>query len=210
MFSISIYFYLTRQILITIIATLGITFLLDKKKHWSIIFLFIFATVILYFYWENLFGFFVKDYEETQHYTTDIRIECAEFVIPKILDNPLVAIVGHGHLPIERNSWYDMGYHLSDIGFIGESFYYGIVWVVGYFFVVYGIVMKHRKEIPLYIRLYVICTALPSFMIFPYHNEMGILTWACVLYICSLNIQSSKKKRIKYVLPQIFNHNTRL
>ena len=187
LFSISVYLYLTRQIILAALATIAISFLIKKKIHFSVILLFLLGIAGLYIYWDALFGDFIRDYDESGHYTTDIRIECAQFVIKKIFDNPIAMIVGHGHLPVEWKNWYNMGYFLSDIGFIGESFYYGIPWAIAYFYMVIRILVVYKKRIPLYIKLYVLCVTISSMMIFPYHAEMGLIVWSCVLYICSLH-----------------------
>lgn len=198
LFSVSIYLYLTRQIILAVFATLILSFLIEKKIHFSVIIVFLAGVVGLYYYWDVLFGEFIRDYDESGHYTTDIRIECGKFVLQKIFDNQIAMIVGHGHLPVEWNVWYNMGYFLSDIGFIGESFYYGILWAVAYFYMVFNILVTYKNKIPLYVRLFVLCVTFSSIMIFPYHTEMGLIIWACVLYICSLH--TNRILKIKYGL----------
>ena len=87
-----------------------------------------------------------------------------------------------------------MLYYPSDIGFFGESIYYGCFWAIAYFYVAFRIVVTYRNRIPLYIRLYVICSGFISIFIFPYRDRIEMYNWMCVVYIASLYIDRPQEQ----------------
>lgn len=185
-FSVSIYLYLTRQVLIAGVGAMGIMFLREiklKKSIWPICVAVLVFFLLLHF-WDALFSDFIADYKEDS-YTTDIRQEAVEFVLPKIFENPITILFGHGHQLVERTSWNARGYYMSDIGFFGQAYYYGIIWVIVLYTLCYKILFK-SPMIPLYIKMFVLCWCITSPMIYPFTNKPTVFVWTCVLYIVSL------------------------
>ncbi len=191
-FCSSMYLYVTRQLMLASALTFLISIFFIKSRKirircfWLII---IILTIILYNY-DSLFGNLVDSYT-SDTYTTDIRIKAISFFIEKIIDNPLGLFVGNGHTT-EELRWASKGFYLSDIGFIGEWYLYGIIWIVVYFVTLYKYVIKHGNTIPLYIRLYFIGTFICSIMIFPYRNSIETAIWIYVLYIAGQYVANSK------------------
>ena len=86
---------------------------------------------------------------------------------------------------------------VTDIGIIGQWFIYGLIWIILYVFMVFNIVIRYRKKIPLYIRLFVIGTFINSAWIFPYRREYEFFIWTVVLYISSIYIYQYDYKNIR-------------
>ena len=188
---ISIYLYLTRQIIIAVIITFVLSIFLIKKRNqmFLIALVIIFMGGLLGIYWEELFGDFIARYEKNS-YTTDIREECIIFTLSQFVNNPLGSFLGHGHLLIEEK-WKNRGYYMSDIGFIGESFYYGLIWAFAYFLLLYKLLIANWRKIPLYAKSYLIASGIISIFMFPYRDRPEMFTWMCVLYLCSLQITNT-------------------
>lgn len=185
-FMVSIYLDLTRQVLIAVALT--IVFFLAKEKQYKIIFTLVpIICLALYLYWNELFGSLISDYKDNT-YTTDIRSECMEFMLNKIVSNPLAFFFGYGHIP-EETVWMKKGYYLSDIGFIGQAVYYGIIWIVIYFSVSWKLFVS---KCPLYVKYFVLCTGLDSIMIFPYYDQLSMFVWISIIYLASINLNSKK------------------
>jgi len=191
-FLVSMYLYLVRQIMAVSLLTLALSlFLIPDKRARRLMFVFIvFAGVILIALYDLIFAALVENYQNDT-WTTDIRFKCIDFVIGQIFDNPIQALIGHGHDIVERQ-WTRMNYYISDIGFIGECFYYGVAWLVIYFSTVFLYVVKYRNKIPLYIRLYMIGTLMNSIFIFPYRTNEEMFIWICLLYIAHLYVDNKK------------------
>ena len=185
----SIYLYLTRQLIIAVSATCLLSLILqntNSSKRVAFILLLFFGYALINNY-EVLFGSLVSDYSDNT-YTTDIRWECMSNTLSWQFDNLLSFIIGAGHPIYLLERWYTKGYDMSDIGFIGAGFYYGLIWVVAYFKFVVTLLRKHRKQLPNYIILYFISTAIMSLFIFPYTNAPGIFVWTCTIYIVNLYV----------------------
>lgn len=79
----------------------------------------------------------------------------------------------------------------SDIGIVGQWFYYGVIWVLTYVVLLYKLLVKYNRVLPLYIKLFVFGAFVNCIMIMPYYNNFCYLIWAEVLYICDLYITKS-------------------
>lgn len=186
----SIYIYLIRQLMVVSMITLVLTiyFIKDTKVKRNIYIILFLIGILLVSFYDALFSEMVEDYT-TDTWTTDIRFKCIDFVLVQIFDNPIQALIGHGHDIIEQK-WMRMHYFLSDIGFIGESYYYGLSWLLLFVSTFYSYVFKY-KSIPLYIKLYMIATMIDSLFIFPYRTNDEMFIWICLLYIGHIYIDKS-------------------
>lgn len=81
----------------------------------------------------------------------------------------------------------------TDIGFIGAMYNHGIFWPLFYFYVVYKLLFKYGKELPLYIKLFVFGTAINSILIFPWRQTEEFFLWSAILYIVSLYLTKHNK-----------------
>lgn len=184
----SMYLYLTRQIMFATFFTLTCSFLFIKSssfKEKSIAVIIACGLIGLYFA-SDLFGEFYKStLQETN--TGNIRWVATKFYWDKICNNPFTFLFGNGH-PQSLQKWMGLGLYPSDIGFIGEMFHYGVLWILFYFYTVYLIIFKYGRMLPLYIRLFVFGTFIDSILIFPYQSAKEYLVWVSMLYIASLYI----------------------
>lgn len=197
-FCIGLYLYLTRQYMISICATLLLsTFMFKGYTHKIYSFFFIIVFFLLLFsYWDVLFKVLKDDYINDT-WTTDIRFECINVFLTKMWNNPISAIGGFGHAThyemLERIN----DHHIADIGFIGQSYYYGFFFTIFYFYFIYIVLIRYRKQLPLYIKLYVIATGLISIFIFPYINKISYFIWSCMIYIMKLYIDENYELTIE-------------
>lgn len=187
--AVSIYLYLTRQVLISVIAVSTFSIILSKGRNTIIISTFIIMTgaVLLYYYWDILFGNLIKDYSDDS-YTTDIRFEFISYIGQYYIMHPLDTLLGQLHSPIEFIWRESKRYFISDIGFIGVIFYFGIFWLYRYFNYIYTTIRYFRKKIPSYLLLYILGCSVICLFIFSYTTAVNMFVWICLLYISSLYI----------------------
>lgn len=184
----SMYLYLTRQIMFATFFTLTCSFLFIKNSSFKVksIAVIIACGLIGLYFASDLFGEFYKSTLQEAN-TGNIRWVATRFYWEKICSSPFTFLFGNGH-PQSLQKWKELGLHPSDIGFIGEIFYHGALWILFYFYTVYLIIIKYGRMLPLYIRLFVFGTFIDSIMIFPYRSAKEYLVWVSMLYIASLYI----------------------
>lgn len=184
----SMYLYLTRQIIFATLFTLAFSFLFIRNsstKLKAIAIITACGLVALYFI-SDLFGeFYTRTLNESN--AENIRLISLKFYWEKIVNNPFSFLFGYGH-PQFLQKWAKLGLYSNDIGFIGEMFHYGLLWILFYFYTVYLIVLKYGRMLPLYIRFFVFGTSVNSILIFPYRAAGEYFVWASMLYIASLYI----------------------
>ncbi len=185
-FMFSIYVYLSRQIILISILGILFSFIFYYRHNIKInhlIFLSIFAVIGIicssYLFDELL----LKTSDELNE--DNIRVTCFYFYGEKILRSPLTFLIGSG-MPNELEYWKSMlKLTPSDIGIVGEMFYFGALWILLYFYTLYVCVVKQRKQTPMYVTVFLVSTFIASYQIFPYvynHRDMHVL-WAIVLYL---------------------------
>ena len=190
---VSIYLYLTKQILVSTLFTLGISFFMIKERRVKILACALggVCLVVLGIFWEDLFGELIQDSKD-DNFSHAIRFEFIEYIMEYNLTDPIGVLFGHG----TSKPWFaELQHRLyspSDIGFFGESIYFGWIWALAYFYVIYRIMVTYRHKIPLYIKLFVVCSGVISIFIFPYRNRIETFNWICMIYICSLYIDERK------------------
>jgi len=70
-------------------------------------------------------------------------------------------------------------------------YFYGLLYVIAYFRLVYKVLLVYREYVPTYIKMFVVATGLISIMIYPLAGIMNYLVWSILLYICDLHIIKS-------------------
>lgn len=187
--AVSIYLYLTRQVLISVIAISAFSIILSKGRNTVIIstFIIITAAVLLFYHWDILFGNLIKDYSNDS-YTTDIRFEFISYIGQYYIMHPFDTLLGQLHSPIEFVWRESKRYFISDIGFIGVIFYFGIFWLYRYFNYIYTTIRYFRKKIPSYLLLYILGCSVVCLFVFSYTTAVNMFVWICLLYISSLYI----------------------
>lgn len=192
----SVYIYLTKQVLLSTIVTLGLSIFMIKGRNIKIFSysIMIVLTFVLMLFWEDLFGEMIKDSKDDS-FSHAIRLEFIGFISEYYISHPVESFFGHGwSIPLIKE-WIHKLYHLSDIGFFGEAFGFGWPWSLAYFYILFRLLVTYRNRIPLYIKLYLISTAIISIFIFPYRNRIEHFTWISALYISSLYILKGRKEQ---------------
>ena len=193
-FLLSTYLFLTRQIIFSVGISLLLSFFLTKNKRakkWSVIGAFCIA-ILLYLFYDSIFGSLMSQTHEELN-DSNIRLTCLTFYWEKITNSPLTILLGNG-FPSSLIEWQKtLRLTPSDIGIVGECFYYGVIWIIIYLYTLYIFFFRYKKIIPLYIKLFFLSTFIISIMIFPYRSCIEFLIWSSVLYICSIYIKNNKK-----------------
>lgn len=198
LFTVSIYLYLTRQIMVAVgCSCLYLLYYKFKNSKVNTKLLVFVSSVSLFLlgsiYWDNLFGSLIGDYKEDTH-TTDIRFDFIQWILNYYLDNFLPCLFGHGPDAFQY-ALRNRDYHLADIGFLGESYYYGLIWGFVYIGMIYKIFTKCFKAIPLYLKLFFIASTIISIFIFPYTNRPTMVTWVSVLYLSDFYLNKNLKEK---------------
>lgn len=193
LFFASMYLYMTRQVMVASLITiiLSVFFVKEKKILKMYIFFALIVAGLIVMYFDILFKQLIESYQEDT-FTTDIRIKAGNFILDQMAENPLGCFFGYGHGRYEY-AWASKGFYLSDIGFIGEGFLYGIPWIILYFVVLYKYIIVYRNLLPPYIRLYFVGTFINSIMIFPYRSNIEAFVWLIALYIGGLYINNNNQ-----------------
>lgn len=193
LFFVSMYLFLTRQIMFATLLTLSLSsfFITNKKRRFIILIITIIFVGVIFIYSDALFGELINKTQE-QVSEEDIRAIALSVYWDRIISNPLTFFLGNGYPPEFFYLQKNMRLFTSDIGFIGQIYHYGILWVLFYFYMVYVLVVKYRKIIPLYIRLFLFGTTINSIMVFPCSSPNEFFIWISVMYICSLYITNKR------------------
>lgn len=191
-FLVSIYLFLTRQIMFSVGMTLLLSFVFtnNKRMKWWAVIISVVISIILYFSFDLIFGELMgKTSEEMDE--SNIRLVCFDFYWEKIMSSPVTALFGNG-FSSHLLSWQeDLRLTPADIGMIGEAYYYGFIWMVIYFYTLYLVLVKYRAKIPLYIKQFYFSTFLISVMVFPYRSAIENFIWGAILYISCQYIKSN-------------------
>lgn len=192
--AISIYLYLTRQLMFTSILTIACSFIFVKNRKGKF-FLFLSVAIflfVIYQYSDVLFGELLTQTKD-EDTTDNIRMLSLAFYWDKIIGDALSFLFGNGIHP-QLQYWGIMYYFWpTDIGVFGAWFFYGFFWVITYLVLVWKIIIRNNSILPLYIKLLTFGTFINCFMIFPYSKSYEYILWAIVIYICDLHISGNKK-----------------
>ena len=196
----SIYLFLTRQVIVSMLFTIFVSFFMDKKQNnviFSIVAV-IFVGILLFFS-DILFGKLIQQtLDETNE--ENIRVLASSFFFNESIKTPATFLFGYGiagssgayHNFVEFFST-NLHFHETDVGFIGMMWRYGVLYIILSYYLLYSLFWKYKNIIPQYIRLFVIYVSLMSIMIFPFGtNQSEVIVWPILLYICDLHIKKSK------------------
>lgn len=197
---LSVYLTLTRQVILSAIITILLSFLLHKRlkntSKFNIIILLLVVVCILAIYFDDLFGSFVETSQSdmSENY---IRILAAQYYWNDYIKSPLVMLFGYGapgqtglfHNYVEKLN--DYRFFVADIGFLGYAWRFGAIYVIVCVYAFFMIFFKYKKSCPLYIRLYVCYAMIMSPMIFPFFGAVNMLYISFLFYICDLHINNS-------------------
>lgn len=196
-FLCSLYLYLTRQIIFATMVTLLCTrfFVNSFKVNIKVVCMMLVLMFGLLLTFDTLLETLAAQTVKELN-THNVRWIALNYYLERICDNPFSFLFGNGHLTIVKK-YARMRLYTSDIGFIGEMYHYGFLWVLMYGYMLYLILWKYRKSLPLYIKMFVFGTSINSMMIFPYRMDMEFMVWSSVLYLASLYITHYQKQLIE-------------
>ena len=191
-FTTSVYLHLTRQTIFAAVVTISCSFFFlrnTKIKLWMLLFVSI-ALTLIYSFASVLFGDMLlisAEYDDT------IRLMAVQYYWEQICTDPLTFIFGNGHMRYLDDFQKSSNLYASDIGIIGEWFYYGIIWIGIYVYIVFLLLHKYKNQLPLYIKLFVFATLLTSVLMYPFANTYEYIIWAGILYISHIYISGNKE-----------------
>lgn len=196
-FLVSMYLMLTRMFIVcTGICCLYVFFSTSrsKKNKFKTFTLALGVIVLTWFYSDTLFGELFTSEESGIDVSSKARLGCVPFFLSQTFDNPVLFLLGHGY-PEHLWKWgTKLGYWYNDIGIFGQLYTYGVIWLLVYFKLVYWILVKMKRRLPIYIRAYVlgmfcICFMMPSYAV----NLEVTLLWCIILYIADLYLSKVDK-----------------
>lgn len=197
LFILSMYLFLTRQIIFSSILAFLSTLLFQgkTKNHWKVLFFVVALLLGIALNFESLFGELAES-AESEFNTDNIRYASIMYFGEKIFTNPVTILFGNG-LGAMNMDLKDIGLDPTDIGFVGQAFYYGLLWIAVWLYTIYLILFKYGSKLPLYIKLFVLGTSIHSLGMFPYRSASEAAIWAAMLYISSLYIKKDSNFEVK-------------
>lgn len=196
---ISIYLTLTRQLMFSALLALFLSYFIGKGKvNAKFLFGGAIIIVLLFIYWDDLFGNFTKrTIDENNH--DNIRLLAATYFWTETFTSVPAMFLGHGtavsgsFLALQDELSEQYHYYVSDVGFIGMMWRRGVFYVYLCYDLLIYMFWNWRRRVPLYIRLIVIFVSVPSIMIFPMISPVQYVLWSFLLYICDVYINKSTK-----------------
>lgn len=192
-FFVSMYLFLTRQLMFASIISIAFTSFFAKgnsAKRLGMLLLVSVFLFILYQYADVLLGDMITNTKEETN-DNNIRVLAFEFYWEQILHSPMSIVLGNGY-PSALKEWEEyLHLYTGDIGIVGQWFHYGVIWVALYVWLLFKVLFKYAKLLPLYVKLFVFGTFVNCIMIMPYYNAFCYVIWAAMLYICDLHITKS-------------------
>lgn len=194
---VSIYLTLTRQVMVAcLFAIFFASFIGKRKSRKGLLILGIVLLIGLYQYYDVLFSSFV---DQTQDESTEdnIRLLSAAYFWKESLNDVLTFLFGYGG--IGQTGAYaqrhlldtDLGFYTSDVGFIGQIYENGVLYVLTSYWLFYKIYFRFKQRIPTYIKMMVLFCVPMTPMIFPTISPLFFLVWIMLAYICDLHINRS-------------------
>lgn len=198
LFLASIYLTLTRQVMFASILVIFCSIFMGQKKiNFTALFLGLVFIAGLYVYYDVLFSKLAQQTQEDSN-EDNVRLLAASILWNESLRTPFTFLFGYG-LPDSTSAYgvhmYKLsnflGIYTSDVGFIGQIFERGFIYVCVCYYMFYKLFFKLKKVIPTYIRMFVMFAGVMSVMIFPCISPAQNIVWVMLLYICDLHMNNS-------------------
>ncbi len=195
---VSVYLTLTRQVMVAcIFAVFMSSFIGEQKNKKAALLLGLLFIVGLYEYYDVLFSSLS---EQTQDESTEdnIRLFSAIYFWEESLKSPLTFLFGYGNN--NANSAYgdlisrmseDYGLSTSDVGFIGQIYEKGLLYVLVTYWIFYKLYFRLKTKTPLYIKMMVLFCVPMTPMIFPTISALSSFVWVMMIYIADLHVNKS-------------------
>lgn len=195
---VSIYLSLTRQVIFSVVMTIFLSFFIVKEKgHFRSFVIGASLIIFLIFFYNELFSD-MSQKTQAEVREQNIRLLAATYFIEDFSKTLYTFLFGYGNAAGAGafNNYTDIlmseyGFFISDVGFIGKIWQYGIIYVFVCYYLLYILFFKYKRQIPLYVRLFVMFTVFMSPMIFPFYRNTNCFVWAMLLYVCELHISNS-------------------
>jgi len=197
LFLVSTYLTLTRQVMAAMVLTLVISVLFGtKRKKWKMI---LFVLTLLWGAYEFYDQLFASLAVQTEEDSLGARLFAFEYFGKESLHSVSTFLFGYGDpsggsafSEYVRRLAKELKCYASDVGFVGMTWRYGILYVLSSFYFLFLLFYKMRRVVPGYIRLFVLFVTIMSIMIFP----LGVaparnIMWPLLLYIIDLHINQS-------------------
>lgn len=198
LFLTSIYLTLTRQVMFACILTIFCSMFMGQKKiNFTALFIGLIFIGVLYVYYDALFSKLAQQTQDDSN-EDNVRLMSASIFWGESLKTPFTFLFGYG-LP-DGGSAYGLhmnnlssilGVYTTDVGFVGQIFERGFIYVCVCYYMLYKLFFKLKKSIPTYIRMFVMFTGVMSVMIFPCITPAQNIVWVMLLYVCDLHINKS-------------------
>lgn len=196
-FAASTYLMLTRMFMLCLGICAFFIYWSQRKKTKSKLQTVVLVSILIflvYNYADVLFSDLFSSKNSDIDESGSTRLGSMPFILSQAISNPLLFITGHGY-PAQLWEWgVKLGYWWNDLGIFGQIYPYGIIWFFVYLKLVYWILVKMRKRIPVYIRAYTFSLFCICFLTSSYAgNLVSTLVWVILLYICDLYISKSDR-----------------
>lgn len=187
----SMYLYLTRQVMFSTVITLASSFFIKRgeMKIWQTV-LFGIAAILMFLLGDLLFGELIE-FTKNESFEGNIRDLTFAYYWGRDTESIEAFLFGHGlskDIEMMKENYMLV---VTDIGIIGQWFIFGVLWIIVYFYTLFRMLIKERKRVPLYVKLFLLGTFINSFWIFPYRREYEFFIWTIVLYLTSKNISNN-------------------
>lgn len=197
---VSIYLTLTRQVMFSAVLVLFLSYFMGREKIniWALI-IGMLIIGVSYVYSEELFDEFVKSTQEDVN-NKYIRFAAGQYFLQETFSSVKAMLLGHGvpfsgeFLRLNENLKNVNHFFVTDVGFIGMMWRFGIPYVLVCYSLLYKVFWSFREAVPSYIRFFVLFTTIMSVMIFPIVHSFQYILWCLVLYMSDHYINEKPKK----------------
>lgn len=158
-------------------------------KIWQTV-LFGIAAILMFLLGDLLFGELIE-FTKNESFEGNIRDLTFAYYWGRDTESIEAFLFGHGlskDIEMMKENYMLV---VTDIGIIGQWFIFGVLWIIVYFYTLFRMLIKERKRVPLYVKLFLLGTFINSFWIFPYRREYEFFIWTIVLYLTSKNISNN-------------------
>ena len=195
---VSVYLTLTRQVMVAcMFAVFMSSFIGEKQNKKAALFLGLLFIVGLYVYYDVLFSS-LSEKTHDQATEENIRLFSAAYFWEESLKSPLTFLFGYGNhhhdsgfgdLMSRLNN--DYGFYISDVGFIGQIYQKGLLYVLMTYWLFCKIYFRFKKQIPLYVKMMVLFCVPMTPMIFAMYSPLYYCLWVMLIYIVDLHANKS-------------------
>lgn len=194
---VSIYLYLTRQIMAITIFCLLLSVVIKRADRTGLFQFIIFIGIvfIVYSYKDVLMAdYFMHTKGEFQGEET--RDNAFNFFWLAIFKDWNTLLFGNGLHQDQIYFQEEFGMFSSDVGLVGQIYHYGIIWGVVFVVSYLYILSKSYKYIPLYLRLFFITIFIDLVLMCPMQRTSLTMVFMAGIYMCEYYYRESKLNKL--------------